>query len=162
MSVHAVLEARSRRAVLGCPAVWLLFLASCHLPASQATELPCLNSSTGQVMSDSTLPLMDTGRAPGSQDRLRDISRPNGAESSDFCFLAPKADSGTGRGRHVRLREAGGLYHPPHPGIDHFLFSTRAKGCQYPVLLLPSPPCPPPHIAMWASSGTILGVLGPR
>lgn len=117
--------------------------ATCQ-PASQATELPCLNSFTRQVMSDSTLPLLDTGRAPGSQDRLRDTSRQTGLNPSDFCFLAPKADSGTGRGRHVRLREAGVLYHPPHPGLHHFLFSTKAKGCQYPALLLLSPH-PTPH-----------------
>lgn len=52
---------------------WLLLLASCHQPASQAMGLRQLH----WLISHSTSLLPDIGEAPGSQDRLRDTSKPN-------------------------------------------------------------------------------------
>lgn len=121
--VHAVLEARNRRAVLGCPGIWLLLSASCHLSASQATGLLCLNSSTGQVVSDSTRPLLDTGVARISGQRPRDTSRPHWAESFRSLLSGPQ-ELGWQRKTCQGDRE---FVHPPHPEVATLLSSPLSE-----------------------------------
>ena len=113
------------------------------LSASQSTGLSCLNSFTSQVISDGTLPLLDIG-APGSHDRdWRTFSRPNWAESFRFLLSGSQSwlENWAGRGGHVGIREAGGLSHPPHPGMGHFLSSIEQRSvsilycsCRLPIL----------------------------